>query len=540
MKKLFALCLLALALPSWATTYFFSDCASGSDPACVAGANGNLGTVSTSPKQNLTGFNYAGLAAGDQLKFAKGGAWSITSAITLNNTANNSATSWATVNPIVLDSYTPAWGPGTAQPIMSLDSASPPTQIFTMSSGGQQGLTIQNIKFTATGGNVTSSFGVLYASSRANYITFQNNTVDGIGTALNIPAQTTHSHDWMILGNAFKNSNSMALLVTADFTRIAGNTFLNNAKTLNNTDHHIYLACQVTPSGTTNPRGCIGVAVEDNYIEDNSLNPCDSVMIVQHDLYTGLHISRNTLIQSSGTAGGPCYGVQLAAGNFLGDIEGCQGCVVNDNTVVNVGYAALDFAQCTDCKVFNNTIVNTTAVESVGIRAGSVANPFHAGDLISTRFLIYNNSIYLPASNTVDAHGIELSRDGTGNVVVGNVVDFASGSAGTCLYSISLTSSAFAEWDYNLCYDTTVPTWAQFNSVLYATRSAFSVAVGLDGNSLTSNPLLTATPAAGNGWSMAVQNGSPVIDACASARCSPLGKAGRAVTGTRDIGSEEK
>ena len=106
MKKLFAILLLALCGHASATTYYVSSCAAGAAAGCVAGADANAGTVSTSPKQTLTSAAtlYGSAAAGDTILFAQGGAWTV--AAELSGIANLNSTA---ANPITFGEYTPSW-----------------------------------------------------------------------------------------------------------------------------------------------------------------------------------------------------------------------------------------------------------------------------------------------------------------------------------------------------------------------------------------------------------------------------------------------
>ena len=120
MKTLLFAVSVALCASANATTYYFADCGTGKDPACVIGNDGNSGTSPTTPYRTSAKFQAVFNAAmpGDRLLLAKGGAWDAV-AVTLHNvysgaSAGNLAAMAA--NPVVVDSYTPSWGAGTAKP----------------------------------------------------------------------------------------------------------------------------------------------------------------------------------------------------------------------------------------------------------------------------------------------------------------------------------------------------------------------------------------------------------------------------------------
>src|SRR2546427_4904473 len=124
MKKLIAgLGLMAamgcMSAPASATVYYIADCQAGAASGCVAGNDSNTGTSASTPWRTTgklqSAFNVA--RPGDQFLLAKGGAWSGVNMTLYNTNGGNAAAMFD--NPIVVDSYTPPWGAGTAKPILN-------------------------------------------------------------------------------------------------------------------------------------------------------------------------------------------------------------------------------------------------------------------------------------------------------------------------------------------------------------------------------------------------------------------------------------
>lgn len=430
------------------------------------------------------------------------------------------------------------------RPLFRLTSTSGSAErIFYVSGNNQNGFVFQDLACTATLSNILSSNGCVYVQNNSH--TSQNVTIQrmycwGMGTCFSGGTLVVHGDGFEIKYNVIRETNSNAILLASSHGRIAKNSFINCALSGSSGDHCIYGNAQVTPVGTPNPLGGEGNQYLSNLFVDDASGNCASVMLVVHDYMTSLGVRNNIFWKKGGTAGGPCYGIQVTSGNPGTDIEGYPLTSIENNLVINVGYVSIDVANCPTCEVINNVVIKDTAGEWVGIRAGSVANSNSANDLVSTAIKIANNTIYMPLCNTVDCHGIELSRDGTGNAVMGNLIHFGTSSAATCFYSVSLTSAAFTGWDYNLCYGTTTPRWANFNGTNYATRAAFTAAIAtFDPNSKTGDPLWVATPALANLYATALQGGSPAVNACASVLCTPLGRYGAYPVGQRSIGADK-
>lgn len=166
MKRLLLILVLCASWQANATSYYWCDCLTGADGACVVGANGNLGTSSGAPWQTmakLTGAFFSGLAAGDQLLFCKGGSISGTAANFQNIFLQNLNATAA--NPIIFDSYDPGWGAGAKPIITAAVDASSISAVFNLQNSGNsrhdKGYIIRNLSLsggphflgTSTGSN---------------------------------------------------------------------------------------------------------------------------------------------------------------------------------------------------------------------------------------------------------------------------------------------------------------------------------------------------------------------------------------------------
>src|SRR5687768_401338 len=71
--------LAALAAPARAAERFVCDCGAGADPQCVPGSDGATGTSPDAPWQSYDRAQdaWSGLAAGDSLRFCRGGVFPV-------------------------------------------------------------------------------------------------------------------------------------------------------------------------------------------------------------------------------------------------------------------------------------------------------------------------------------------------------------------------------------------------------------------------------------------------------------------------------
>jgi hypothetical protein len=106
-----ALLLLLLGLlqgTATAATYYVCSCASGADAQCIAGNDNGPGNTSAKPWRSYDRAQqaFAGLAAGDSIRFCRGGVFAVGAA---NGWVNHQCTA---AQPCTVGAYTPAWASG--------------------------------------------------------------------------------------------------------------------------------------------------------------------------------------------------------------------------------------------------------------------------------------------------------------------------------------------------------------------------------------------------------------------------------------------
>lgn len=467
--------------------YYFSDCQPGAHAACVPGNNNNPGTSPAAPKRDLSGFNLDNLPAGAQVLFARGGVWTSFNANVFNLNATPTA-------PIFFDSYSPPWG-GTAPPWLRAGGA-----FFAFLFGGTYGDTtvdggyvVRNLKLDGLG--AAGSWGV-YVGNAIRNVFIENLEISGFD--IGIHAQNgSHGtgHDiagLTIRNNDIRHNRQHGILGNANDLVIESNIFRNNNFSGSGFEHGIYLG----------GHGVRGV-VRGNVFVDNSVvnGVCTGGNLTVHGQWDNLLIENNLITQIA-SAGG-CYGISI--NSAYDTAEWFRNLVVRGNTIVNLGNCSICLTSAPGAIVENNVIVNTQNTYHAAILIPD-RTP-RAGDDLDSGAIVRNNSIYLTQPAASDA--IRLTAGAGNNLqVVSNLIYFGTGASDNHSCFAHPAYANFAAFDNNLCHH------AGGNgrwSATYATL-ANAQAAGFDVDGRDSHPQMTI-PASGNDWSMALQAGSPAIDA---------------------------
>lgn len=554
MKKLFT-CLsyllpwatLVCVAQSQAATYYISDCTGPSaHGSCVAGSNSNNGTSMATPwKDNASNFLRSAIMAaqpGDQFLFAKGMSmanltiWPMRVDACVNTNA-------CVLNPVIFDSYTPPWG-GTARPILAKSDDGDGVFAFSESGGNNTpdgGYIVRNLEFRGTGTGTVSAYGIVVANS-AHDITIDNIVTDGFNIGVNVWAGTVNGTNpvigkpWNIslTNSTIKNAKQIGTLWGGSDSRICGNTFDNNGAGGNDRDHNAYLG------GYQSGRMlfCKNTFLNNTITGGVSV----SVNLVTHGSWDELDIVENFFYQAPGTTNGASWAIAVDGGYDLGPVEtpaeNFTRVRIARNTIVNPGGIGIGCHACISPVIENNKIVVETDGARTPIRAIAVPDRVNSGDGPDTGATIRNNGIWIqtPMADDVGIEFGEGQTPGTNLNVVGNLISFGNNSAAyRCFDFLSGTTAAnFADFSRNLCYRPGVN--SRF-SAGYATQAA-GEAVGLNLSGITADPLFLAPPASSNGWSMALQSGSParnIVGATGFARLD----AKRCVRVNPDAGPEE-
>ena len=565
--------LLAASIPASAKTYYFADCGAGRDLACVAGADTALGTSSTAPFRTMTKFQALFNAAqpGDQFLLAKGGAWDAVSIALHNAYSGTSAGNLAIMaaNPVVVDSYAPNWGAGTAKPRLNgptIGTANNPDVLMSFTanfSTPDGGFIIRNLDLEASGG-YHASIGVALFRWPTN-ITFDNLTINGFGWGgWGCSGQRGQGYPHLItIKNSTVTNNGKSGISAFGCSNLVveNNSLDNNGFDDQQTstqdiirNHPIYI------SGTDANDGSIttGVVIRNNTLTRNSICPapgtngynpshtcaigqCSATVIVGHDWASDWIIENNTISNADGAAGPGCWGIAYAPGNG-GYSEASFRFVIRGNTIINPGNTAIQTQACQNCLIENNNILWTTnGVASAGggmdcISAGNNAISASPGTTYqNTNLTIRNNTCYYAQSRDV-SRGVSVRSVGTGHVVTNNLIVFDANGKNTAAYCIDTTglpTSAFTALDNNHCYH--YANWTPTQSL-----AAWRAMAGTpDAHSLSSDPMLIGTPTQASPGNTAIGSASPARGAGSAMHKAPRDRTTCARPGSPSIGAYE-
>ena len=537
---LLSLALLAFGGATHATSYYVSDCGSGATAQCVAGNDSNAGTSPAAPWKSCDKVTaqFPGLAAGDQVLFARGSAQAACKLYYLSNLKSRAAT------PIVLGAYTPAWASNTtANPI--LNGTGSTYTLGLLNSGDSthdEGYVVQDLHFVGLG--VSSSMPAIMMSNDVKYVTIQRVEIEQFPLGIQCDGGTNHSlgagsDGWtehIVIRNVNVHHNrGIGLLSGCSDLLLENSRFDNNGVGM--LDHHVYLTAAGVP-GTSRP--VTQVVVRGNTMTNNStyasataatptVGGCGAVALVIHGQQNGVVIENNTIAEPTVPSNPHCWGISADSGGY-GAPEGFSNVVIRGNTIVNYAMS-IGVDLCDTCTIEDN-YVYTESVGAAGIVAPS--KYFDApvvGNALNNKLTIRNNSVYI--KNPSGSTGIQVTRDGATHAVTSNLIYFgaSSTSATQCFNTSGLPTSAFTTFDYNLCYFSgTVGRWDLVRNSLATQRAA-----GLDVHSQSTNPNVTPSTVAPYGLVTAPT--SPAIKAGNPSLSSKFAIGGLARNATSDVGA---
>lgn len=495
----------SVALPP-SVTYYFSDCQAGAHAGCVAGNNANAGTSAAAPKRNLSGFNVNALPAGAALLFARGGVWSDFRVMLKNLNVNSS-------QPLVFDAYTPAWG-GTAAPWFKV------AQFVGFEFGhfndtdNDGGYTLRNLKLDGEM-NGNSPWG-LWLRDQVHHVTVENLEITRFAIGVHSSGGALPGVSSLTIRNSNIHHNSEhGMLGNANDMLIEGNTIADNNMDGGGFEHGIYLGGQ----------GHNGIIRNNTFTNNSAPNGvCTGGNLTVHGQWDGLVIEGNTITQAASLGG--CYGISVTDG--YASVEYFRNLVIRGNTIVNLGGCSICIDSAPNVLVENNVIVNPLwgGITIPGLGAG-------AGDDAPSAATIRNNSIYFTQAEAAGVAIALRSNSGSSNRVVSNLVYFGANSHSNHRCFEETGPSNFTAFNNNLCHHAGGNgRWSSTHATLAAAQAA-----GFDTNGSSANPLITV-PTSGNGWSMALQAGSPAINAGHATLSSTTDKLGMARS-IPDIGAYE-
>lgn len=506
--------------PTFAATYYLSDCKPGAAPACVAGDVANDGLSAAKPKQLAS--QLPRLQGGDKVLFARGGSW-------VDASMNIYVATASATNPVTWDSYAPHWG-GTAKPIL-LEARQ--KYLFNLNDGGAKaadgGYVIRNLDLRGGGvfGGVRGGLAGVFLYWAVNDVLIDNVEIsgftNGVYTAHNPAAANGWENYRVTIRNSYLHNNLMSSFLGGASELVIENNVLDRNGERAILDHDLYIssAARAVIRGNTITRSALDIN-----------GNCSGSAIVVHGGVDGLTIENNKILQKPGSVP-QCFGIEISGGypdtspsEYFNDVT------IRGNTVVDVGYIGIGLRGCNRCVVENNQLVWTGKGGSQAISM-SVNTP-SATDQLGTALTIRNNSIFM-----ADASGspgvIRLVDEGTGHSVISNLIVLGSATSASakCYGTASYVFSSFAAFDNNLCF-------RQGGSATYSSAFATLAAAqqaGFDLNGSVADPLLASTPSSATAYSLAVKTGSPAAAAGHRTRSAPTDFFGRSRGAAPDIGA---
>lgn len=537
------------------TVYHYADnynagLANGAHASAIAGSNANPGSFAL-PKRTITQGIIDSLQPGDEIRFALGGAWSITSGswFQLDQLGTEAA-------PIKFTTYD-AGGQGGARPIINSTST---TSWFVMVGGfghavgppWWSGLTIEGLDFF--GNSLTET--AIYFGSPLEWVTVQDCTFRNFqGAAVYFQGAGASYHRFIIFRrNTVEACGFAGWLGCATDCLIEKNTFNNCGNVVSvetpaadyGKHHSIYYGAGGVPTYRTTIRlnELTDSAHDGTTLQGGSLTWRGQLF------YTT--VEANVVLGTLPAYNRFAYG--LSHFSSYDTAEYHYDTVVRGNRVVNLANGCV-IGQTVRPIVENNAFINTRIGQNpapwFGIQFAAGGNtPGNVADLQSSDVTVRSNSIYHanPPPNSVGIQATTSSGDsGVTNYPPGpnvkidnNFIVFGTPISGSTYAFNPLSETApttYASIRNNMWSGVTQPSSA------YASVAAFEahyagIGASCSGNASTTTPGIT-TPTSGNGWSLQLTAGSEAIGAARALSAPALAIDAYARDAAPDIGAFE-
>jgi len=510
--------------PVESTDWHLCDCASGADVDCVVGSDFGTGTAGD-PWQSYekARTTFGSLAAGDAIRFCRGGVWTISGGTRWVN-ASCRADLWC-----VVSDYVPGWGSGDeARPLLQRTDGS---HGFALEDGGdaehEEGYLFENLDLRSDAGTGNGFF--LY--NDIDDVEISNVSIRGFGIGVHLAGSNPCSADpecdgqndrLVLRGSTIVNNHGQGWLGASNGTKILDSTFEGNGTTAVY-DHNIYISG--SSGGETQ-----GIVVRGNRLYRSTLDGsgvCQGVSMVVHGEHRDLLIEGNEVVEDVGLAGQGCWGIAVDPG--YGSPEGFIGVTIRGNLVSNTGNTLIGVAACQQCIIENNVIVNAQSYGATAIAAPD--RGLGTGDLEQDNVVIRNNSIHLGDGGGT---GILLGGQGDQHSALSNAIHYSGSSNSFNCFRFDLSLSAYSTIDNNICHATAAPGAEWVDG--YGDLTSWSTSTGFDGSSSTADPGFT-DPTAGD--LSAVSGSASMVDQGHPSLSSPVEFGGFPRDFTPDVGAYE-
>lgn len=450
-----------VALPvAQAAEYFVCDCAPGSAADCESGDDGNTGVSEDSPWQSYAKARseFAELAAGDAIRFCRGGVWAVTD--TGDRWVN---TQCRENNRCTIGAYVPTWG--------SLDAPKPwlarqnDLHGFAFQDGGtaehEEGYVLEDLKITSNQGDVASRSGV-FLQNDIDDVLLDRLEIEGFRIGVYVARSNTCGTDptcdglnerIVLRDSRIEGNRAFGWLGSSNGSQILDSYFSANGR-LAVFDHNIYINGYDVFSE--------GMQIRGNTLYRSTLyesGRCEAVSLVVHGKHRDMLIEGNHVYEDVGKAAGGCWGIAVDPGYT--ESEAFTDITIRGNRVENVGNVGIGIASCAQCVIENNVVIQNQPATAFRSTAISAPNRMRgASDQAMDRVTIRNNSIYFGAQ--ANGIGIRLNGEGDQHAVVSNAIQY-DGSGDFDCFDADLPANSYRVFDHNLCHmpNTLLGEWVQ-------------------------------------------------------------------------------
>lgn len=520
---------LACLAEARAVEYHVCACDAGADADCVSGSDGAPGSAGAPWLSfDKARTEFGSIAAGDAIRFCRGGAWNITAG---TRWVNGDCTA---AQRCVVGDYTPPWASGNEnRPILVRADGG---HGFALEDGGdaehEEGYLFENLDMRGQ----VSGWGFFFYND-IDDVTLRNLSITGFGIGVHLAGSNACNgadpecdgrNERIVLEDSYvADSEAQGWLGASSGSKILRNTFEANGTTAI-FDHNIY----VSGSGGGQTQG---IEVVGNTLYQSALDGdgvCRAVSLVVHGEHDDLLIADNVVHEDLGFAGPGCWGI--AVDNGYSAPEGFTDVVIRGNAVLNVGNVGIGVGACVRCTIENNLIVHQ---QDFGVTA--IAAPDRApgaGDLEQEDITVRNNSIWIDTQGSATA--IRVREFGDDHIVVSNAIHYTGTSNGFNCLDTDLPAADYTEIDHNLCWFPSAPgaEWADGFGNSPNALQAWRNATGFGDQSAMADPAF-ANPGAFD--LSAASASSAMVDAGHPTLSSPLSFGGPPRDLDPDIGAWE-
>jgi len=307
----------------------------------------------------------------------------------------------------------------------------------------------------------------------AGDMTFDQIKLDGFRANVLIRSKGATQSNITLSNSRILNGGAQGVIGGGPNLRIVNNYFENNGGLGHMFDHSIYINGDTSETG---PKIPYNMLIRGNELYKTSLveGACSGSTIVGHGYLNGVIIEDNFIHEDSGTARGPCFGIDLTPA-YKG-IETIENIIIRRNLISNVGRTAIWIGVSRNVLIENNVIVDNS------LRAGRIniyLEDFdEKGRPKNEDVTIRNNSAFI--ADSPRARFIQLDKGAQRVVIANNVAHL--GNAQDRGYCFALEASSIAQMDNNLCQLTGTAKDHWISSA--GTLAKWQAQTGFDQNSL--------------------------------------------------------